>query len=76
MLAPAVGACRICAHAEAIEIVFDPWVFSYQKRLGFFFQMHDPTTLSRQSSGRPMGAKKDAIFACLFKTAQAFAALE
>jgi peptide methionine sulfoxide reductase msrA/msrB len=35
-------------HAEAVEIVFDPEVLSYEQFLGFFFRMHDPTTLNRQ----------------------------
>lgn len=35
-------------HAEAIEIVFDPAQISYEQVLGYFFRMHDPTTLNRQ----------------------------
>ena len=35
-------------HAEAIEIVFDPSKLSYEQLLGYFFRMHDPTTLNRQ----------------------------
>lgn len=35
-------------HAEAIEIVFDPTKLSYEELLGYFFRMHDPTTLNRQ----------------------------
>ncbi len=35
-------------HAEAVEITFDPSVITYEKLLGYFFRMHDPTTLNRQ----------------------------
>ena len=35
-------------HAEAIEIQFDPAKLSYEVLLGYFFRMHDPTTLNRQ----------------------------
>ncbi len=37
-------------HAEAIEIVFDASQISYEKILGYFFRLHDPTTLNRQAN--------------------------
>ena len=37
-------------HAEAEEIVFDPQRISYRDILGFFFQIHDPTTRDRQGN--------------------------
>ena len=35
-------------HAEAIEVVVDSNRLSYEGLLGYFFRMHDPTTLNRQ----------------------------
>ncbi len=35
-------------HAEAIRVVFDPAKLSFEGLLGYFFRMHDPTTLNRQ----------------------------
>jgi peptide-methionine (S)-S-oxide reductase len=35
-------------HAEVIKLDFDPKIISYEKILGFFFEIHDPTTLNSQ----------------------------
>lgn len=42
----------ITGHAEAIEIGFDPAKISYEELLGYFFRMHDPTTLNQQHNDR------------------------
>jgi peptide-methionine (S)-S-oxide reductase len=39
-------------HAEGIEIIFDSAKTSFRKLLGFFFQIHDPSTLNRQGNDR------------------------
>ncbi|HAP2754484.1 TPA: peptide-methionine (S)-S-oxide reductase MsrA [Escherichia coli] len=40
------------SHAEGIEILFNPDEISYRRILEFFFQIHDPTTASRQGNDR------------------------
>lgn len=37
-------------HAEAVEVVFNPAVLTYAALLGWFFRMHDPTTINRQGN--------------------------
>jgi peptide methionine sulfoxide reductase msrA/msrB len=40
----------VTGHAEAVQIVYDPTVISYEELLDVFFATHDPTTLNSQGA--------------------------
>lgn len=48
-------------HAEAVEVVYDPTVLSYEALLDRFFSIHNPTTLNQQGNDRG-SSYRSAIF--------------
>ncbi len=41
---------KTTGHAEAIQIVFDPAVITFDELLEVFWKTHDPTTLNKQGN--------------------------
>ena len=39
-------------HAESVQVVFDPEKISFENLLGYFFRMHDPTTVNQQGNDK------------------------
>ena len=39
-------------HAESVQVIFDSSKLSYADLLGYFFRMHDPTTLNQQGNDK------------------------
>lgn len=40
-------------HAEAVQLVFDPQIVSYEKLLELFWELHNPTEASREGKNIP-----------------------
>ena len=56
---------EVCAdrtgHAEAVEVVYDPEIVTYEELLDLFWSIHDPTTKDRQ--GPDFGSQyRSAVF--------------
>ncbi len=48
-------------HAEAVQVVFNPDIITFEKIIELFFELHDPTTLNQQ--GNDIGSQyRSAIF--------------
>ncbi len=39
-------------HAESVEVVFNPKLISFAELLGYYFRMHDPTTINQQGNDK------------------------
>jgi len=45
----------VSGYIEVVQVFFDPTILSYEKLLGYFFALHDPT--SRDQQGNDNGSQ-------------------
>jgi len=63
-------------HAEAVQVVFDPAVATYEQLLDKFWSIHDPTTLNRQGPDFGSQYRSDIFYHSSEQQAAAFASRE
>lgn len=60
-------------HAEAVEIIYDPEIISYQELLTIFWSIHDPTTPNRQGPDRGTQYRSAVFYHSISQKDMAFA---
>ncbi len=49
-------------HAEAVELIYDDDLISYEEILKYFFKIHNPTTLDRQGNDRGSSYRSEIFY--------------
>jgi peptide-methionine (S)-S-oxide reductase len=63
-------------HAEAVQIVYNPKLTSYQELLDFFFRIHNPTTINRQENDVGTSYRSAIFYANLYEKKEAISFIE